>query len=110
MQENYDENIPALQYLKEKYSNDEIFNNEKIMNMVELNHRFNFNMDIRNNIEYIKKKNTNIYNYIDIFKNDRNNVNYERLLDIIYDNINHKYNYDIIYDEPEKIIEILEKK
>ena len=42
MQENYDENIPALQYLKEKYSNDEIFNNEKIMNMVELNHRFNF--------------------------------------------------------------------
>lgn len=110
MQENYDENISALQYLKEKYSNYEIFNNEKIMNMVELNHRLNFNMDIRNNIEYIKKKYTNIYNYIDIFKNDRNNVNYERLLDIIYDNINHKYNYDIIYDEPEKIIEILEKK
>ena len=109
MQEN-DENIPALQYLKETYSNSEIFDNEKIMNMIELNYKLNFDMDIRNNIDYIKKKYTDIYNYIDIFKNDRNNVNYERLLDIIYENINHKYNYDIIYDEPEKIIEILEKK
>ena len=109
MQEN-NENIPALQYLKETYSNSEIFDNEKIMNMIELNYKLNFDMDIRNNIDYIKKKYTDIYNYIDIFKNDRNNVNYERLLDIIYDNINHKYNYDIIYDNPEEIIEILEKQ
>ena len=109
MQEN-DENITALQYLKETYSNSEIFDNEKIMNMIELNYKLNFDMDIRNNIDYIKKKYTDIYNYIDIFKNDRNNVNYERLLDIIYENINHKYNYDIIYDNPEEIIEILKKQ
>ena len=110
MQENNDENIPALQYLKENYSKYDFFNNEKIINIVELNHELNFNVDMRNSIEYIKKKYTNVYNYIDIFKNDRHNVNYERLLDIIYSNINHKYNYDIIYDDPEIIIKILETK
>lgn len=107
MQEN--ENVNALQYLKENYTNEQIFNNEKIFNMIQVNHEYNFNMDMRNTIECLKNKYTTLYNYVNIFKNDRNNVNYERLYDIIYNNINKKYNYELVYDEPEKIIEILEK-
>ena len=109
MQENYDEYTDALQFLKDNYTNEEILNNEKILNMVQTNHEYNFNMDMRNTIEYLKDKYTKLYDYVDIFKNDKNNVNYERLYDIIYDNITKKYNFDLVYDEPEKIMEILEK-
>jgi|TARA_B110000977_G_C10904119_1_gene426560 hypothetical protein len=104
------DNINILQYLKDNYTKEEIFNNKKIFDMIQVNHEYNFNMDMRNSIEYLKIKYTNRYNYINIFKNDRNSINYERLYDIIYNNINKTYNYELIYDEPEKIIEILEKQ
>ena len=109
MQDNYDD-INAVDYLKDNFSNVDIFGNEKIIKMIELNHVMNFNMDMDSNIEYIKDKYTKLYSYLDIFKNDKNNINNERLSEIIYNNINKKYNYDIIYDEPEKIIQILEKE
>ena len=82
------DNINILQYLKDNYTKEEIFNNKKIFDMIQVNHEYNFNMDMRNSIEYLKIKYTNRYNYINIFKNDRNSINYERLYDIIYNNIN----------------------
>jgi hypothetical protein len=109
MQENYNEPVNATQYLKENYTDEEIYNNDEIFDMVVLNHKYNFNMTMRKSIEYLKMKYTKSYHYVNIFKNDKNNINYERLYDIIYDNINKKYNYEIIYEDPEKMIEILEK-
>ena len=104
-----EEQIDYLKYLKDNFTTEELLDNEKILEMVKLNHKINFEMDMRKTIEYIRQKYTNLYNYVGIFKNDRNNVNWERLIDIIYENIRKKYNCDIIYDEPENILNILEK-
>tara|TARA_B100000795_G_scaffold64530_1_gene43619 strand:+ start:614 stop:931 length:318 start_codon:yes stop_codon:yes gene_type:complete len=104
-----EEEMNSLKYLKDNFTMDQILENEKISNIIKLNHKRNFEFDMRQNVTYLKKKYTNLYSYIDIFKNDKNNVICERLMDIIYENIHKEYDHSIIYDDPEFILNILEK-
>jgi hypothetical protein len=98
-----------LTLLKENYTKEDFLKNTVIMDILEEEHKYYFMNNFRSNIENIKQKYYNLYNYVDIFKNDKNNVNWERLYDIIYEYTSKNYNIDIIYNNPEYFIDILEK-
>ena len=98
-----------LDYLKNNYDVKDLLANDKIFQILSDNHKMQFIAQYRYDIEMIKQKYINLYGPR-IFKNDLNNVNWERLFDIIYENINKTYDLWMIYDDPEFFIDILENK
>ncbi len=107
--EEENENMTALQYIKQ-YDSEELLNNEKIHNILEDNFKRNFTSDCRYIIESMKQKYIDLYNYSGLFEKDIYNSNWERLMDIIYDNVTKNYDLGIIYNDPEFFIDILENK
>jgi len=103
------ESISAYEYLKQ-FNIEELLENTIIYNILEDNFKRNFTSDYRRKIELLKEKYISLYNYSGMFGNDLNNVNWERLMDIIYNNIDKKYDLGIIHSEPEYFIDILENK
>jgi len=102
--------VDSLTILKENYTQEDFLQNSKILDILEEENKHYFLYNFRYNIEFLKQKYYNLYNYVDIFKNDKNNVNWERLYDIIYEYTNKNYNFDIIYNDPDYFLDILEKQ
>lgn len=108
MSSDYDmDDISVHDYIK-KYDMETLLENEQINNILKDNFKRNFTSDCRYQIEGIKQKYINLYSFYGIFGKDINNVNWERLFDIIYSNINKKYDLGIIHSDPGHFIDILE--
>ena len=103
-------NLTSLEYLKLNYTIEDLLKNETIFNILDDNYKRHFTIYFRGIIEELKQKYINIYNADNIFKNDLNNCNWERLFDIIYNNTEKQYDLGMIYEDPEFFINILEKK
>ena len=61
--------VDNLTTLKENYTEDDFLQNTKILEILEEEHKHYFICNFRYNIESLKQKYYNLYNYVDIFKN-----------------------------------------
>ena len=103
------DDISMDEYIK-NYDMNLLVNDENIQEILEDNFKSNFTSKCRCEIEIIKQKYINLYSFNGIFARDKNNVNWERLFDIIYNNIEKDYDLGIVTSNPEHFIDILENK
>lgn len=109
MNNDYEEEEISIEEHIKTFTNEELLANDKVREILEDNFKYNFTTDCRHEIECMRQRYINLYSFGGIFKRDKNNVNWERLFDLIYNNISKSYNLGIVYNNPEKFIPLLEK-
>ena len=105
-QEEYYDN--PIDYLKKNFEPEEYMNNKDIRELYEYEHHREFTKKCRIFIEYLNKKYTDMYNYSGFLAKDLNNINWERVFDIVYNNVSSDIDIHFIYNNADDIIDILE--